>query len=272
MKTRADEVLIRRTIEDFGNQWTRYPDNDGYYASVTMLADILAPFAVPDEFRGAQVAEIGSGSGRIVNMLLDAGAAHVVALEPSAAIEALRGNTADRAARVTCVQAPGELLPLGNFDVVLSIGVLHHIAEPAPVVRRAHDALKPGGRFIVWIYGREGNRLYLAVAEPLRHITRRLPDFLLAGLAHALVPWLSLYVLLCRFLPLPMRDYMRNVIDRYGWRHRFLTIFDQLNPAYAKYYTEDEARCLLTDAGFVNVRLHNRHGYSWVIVGERPGA
>ena len=272
MKTKASETIIRQTIEDFGAQWTRYPDNDGYYASVTMLADILAPFTAPEDLNGAQVAEIGSGSGRIVNMLLDAGAAHVVALEPSAAIKALRRNTADRAARVTCVQATGEQLPLGNFDAVLSIGVLHHIVEPAPVVRRAHDALKPGGWFIAWIYGREGNRLYLALAEPLRHITRRLPDFLLAGLAHALVPLLSFYALLCRLLPLPMRDYMRNVICRYGWRHRFLTIFDQLNPAYAKYYTEDEARCLLTDAGFVNVRLHNRHGYSWVIVGERPGA
>ncbi len=264
------DAVIRRTIEDFGAQWTRYPDNDGYYASVTMLADILAPFVAPEELRGARVAEIGSGSGRIVNMLLDAGAAHVTALEPSAAMEALRRNIADRADRVTCVQAPGEQLPIGNFDAVLSIGVLHHIVDPAPVVLRAHEALKPGGRFIGWIYGREGNRLYLAVATPLRWLTRRLPDAVLAALAHALVLPLSLYVLLCRFLPLPMRDYMRSVIARYGWRHRFLTIFDQLNPAYAKYYSEAEARALLEQAGFVNVRLRHRHGYSWTVAGERP--
>lgn len=263
------EAVIRRTIEDFGAQWTRYPDNDGYYASTTMLADILAPFVAPEELRGARVVEIGSGSGRIVGMLLDAGAAHVVALEPSAAMEALRRNIADRSDSVTCVQVPGEQLPLGNYDAVLSIGVLHHIAEPAPVVRRAYEALKPGGRFLVWIYGREGNRLYLALATPLRWLTRRLPDFLLAALAHMLVVPLSLYVFLCRFLPLPMRSYMRSVIGRYGWRHRFLTIFDQLNPAYAKYYTQDEARRLLEDAGFRNVRLHNRHGYSWTVVGER---
>lgn len=266
------ETVAHRTIRDFGDQWTRYPDNDGYYASVTMLADILAPFAKPDEFRGAHVAEIGSGSGRIVNMLMDAGVAHVVALEPSAAIEALRSNTSDQADRVTLVHAAGDQLPLGAFDAVLSIGVLHHIVDPAPVMRRALAALKPGGRFIAWIYGREGNLLYLAFATPLRWLTRRSPDFLLAALAHALVLPLSLYVFACRFLPLPMRDYMRNVISRYGWRHRFLTIFDQLNPAYAKYYAQDEARDLFESAGFVNVRLHNRHGYSWIIVGERPAS
>lgn len=267
LDTRA---LREQTIKDFGAQWTRYPDNDGYYASTTMLADILAPFAIPDEFRGARIAEIGSGSGRIVNMLLDAGAAHIVALEPSAAIEALRSNVSRHTGRVTLVHAAGEQLPLEAFDAVLSIGVLHHIVDPAPVMRRAFTALKPGGRFIAWIYGREGNRLYLAVVTPLRWMTRRLPDFVLAALAHALVPPLSLYTWLCRFLPLPMRDYMRNVIGHYGWRHRFLTIFDQLNPAYAKYYTKDEARQLFESAGFVNVRLYNRHGYSWTIVGERP--
>lgn len=270
MKAGDSQSTVRQTIEDFGAQWTRYPENNGYYASVAMLSDILAPFVAPEELRGKRIAEIGSGSGRIVSMLLDAGVAHVTALEPSAAIEALQRNIAGQTGQVTCVQAPGEMLPLASFDAVLSIGVLHHIVEPGPVVRRAYEALKPGGWLIVWIYGREGNKMYLALAEPLRRITRRMPDFLLAGLAHALVPALSLYVLLCRVAPLPMRDYMRNVIGRYGWRHRFLTIFDQLNPAYAKYYAEDEARQLLAGAGFVNVRLYNRHGYSWTIVGERP--
>lgn len=270
MTDKSSDVLTRRTIDDFGAQWTRYPDNEGYYASVTMLADILAPFATPNELRDAKVAEIGSGSGRIVSMLLDAGVAHIVALEPSAALEALRRNIADRSTRVTCLQLPGDQLPLDNFDTILAIGVLHHIPDPVAVVRRAYEALRPGGRFLAWVYGREGNRLYVAIVTPLRWATTHLPDYLLAMLAHALVPALSLYVWLCCVLPLPMQDYMRNVIGRYGWWHRFLTIFDQLNPTNVKFYSEEEARRLLTAAGFVNIRLHYRHGYSWTLVGERP--
>jgi SAM-dependent methyltransferase len=261
---------MRRTVDDFGAQWTRYPGNEGYYASLDMLADILEPLVAVESLRGARVAEIGSGSGRIVNMLLDAGVAHVVALEPSAAMSALRRNTAPRAACVTYVQGTGDQLPLGAYDTVLTIGVLHHIVEPGPVVQRAHDALRPGGRLIAWLYGREGNEAYLRLAGPLRWATRRIPDAALATFAHALVVPLSLYAALCRFLPLPMRDYMRRVIARYGWRHRFLTIFDQLNPADAKYYSEKEARELFATAGFVDVRLHHRHGYSWTVVGRRP--
>ena len=72
----GSEQLGRRTIDDFGEQWTRYRDNDGYYASTRLLGDITEPLLPVSEIRGMRVADIGSGTGRIVNMLLDAGAQH----------------------------------------------------------------------------------------------------------------------------------------------------------------------------------------------------
>jgi len=83
----------------------------------------------------------------------------------------------------------GELLPpSGDLDPVVSIGVLHHIPDPAPVVRAAFHALKPGGTMLAWLYGREGNEAYLAVAEPLRIVTRRMPHALLAGSSGVFTP------------------------------------------------------------------------------------
>jgi predicted RNA methylase len=46
---------------------------------------------------GRQVADIGSGTGRIVAMLLAAGAARVTAIEPSRAFEVLAPRFADDA-------------------------------------------------------------------------------------------------------------------------------------------------------------------------------
>ena len=51
---------------------------------------------------------------------------------------------------------------------------------------------------------------------------------------------------------------------------RRLVIYDQLRPTYAKYYTGPEARELMSRAGFGDIRLHHRHGYSWTVVGTRP--
>ena len=55
-----------------------------------------------------------------------------------------------------------------------------------------------------------------------------------------------------------------------GVQGRYLTVFDQLNPSYAKYYTEEEAGQLMKRAGFADVRLHHRHGYSWTVLGRKP--
>jgi SAM-dependent methyltransferase len=243
----------------------------GYFASADLLADVCGPLLQLDEIRGRRVAEVGSGQGRVVDMLLDAGATHVLAMEPSDAFLVLERNLRARRERVTLLRATGDQIPAtGDLDLVFSIGVLHHVPEPGPVVLAAREALRPGGRLLVWLYGREGNRLLLSFLLPLRRFTQRLPHAVLDVLVRLLDLPVRGYILLCRIGPLPMRRYFRDVIGRFGTRERRLTIYDQLNPAYARYYTEGEARALLAAAGFADVRLHHRHGYSWTVVGTRP--
>jgi SAM-dependent methyltransferase len=260
-----------QTIRDFGAQWTRFTDNSGYYGSNELFDDIVAPLLDEADVRGAAVADIGSGTGRIVEMLLSAGAAQVAAIEPSQAIDVLRRRFQDRPDRVICHHVTGEgIESLGPFDLVVSVGVLHHIPDPDPVVHAAYRALRPGGRLFAWLYAREGNQLYLALATPLRMLTKRLPDRWLDVLVRMLDLPLRAYIWLCRYVPLPMRDYMRKVVGRMAPDKRRLIIFDQLNPEYAKYYSRVEAEGLLARAGFSDIRLHRRHGYSWSVVGTKP--
>jgi len=257
-----------QTIQDFGRQWTYYDDVDsGYYASTDLLNDLLTPFLSAGDVRDAKVADIGSGTGRIVRMLVSAGAGHVTAVEPSDAFEVLVSNTRDIADKIEYVQNIGENIPNGQFDLILSMGVIHHIPDPDPTIRSALAALRPGGRILIWVYGKEGNELYLALAGPLRHVTRRLPDPLLRLFCWVLWLPLVIYVSLCRFVPLPMRSYAKNHLVHLSNRQLVTTIFDQLNPAYAKYYTKQEAIDLLERAGAEQVAAHHRHGYSWTVCG-----
>ena len=269
--TDTSHLETQRTIDDFGEQWTRYTTNDGYYASPELFEDICGPLLDVSDLAGASVGDIGSGTGRIVRMILSAGAARIVAVEPSDAYDVLKANTAQWAGRIEYIRGRGEAIPSDrNLDYVFSIGVLHHIYDPTPVVRAAFEALRPGGKFVAWLYGREGNEAYLRFVEPLRRITVKLPQPALAAVSHVLNLCLGLYIPLCRVLPLPLRGYMTNVIGRFSWSKRFLVIYDQLNPAIARYYTQAEAKALLVDAGFVEVGLHHRHGYSWTVVGTKP--
>jgi SAM-dependent methyltransferase len=259
------------TIRDFGEQWTTYTDNDGWYGSTDMLRDILGPHVPEDTIRGRRVAEIGSGTGRIVNMLIDMGAAHVTAIEPSAAYDVLRRNTAHHGDRVRTLQLRGDQVPedLGA-EHILSIGVLIIIPDPDPVVKAAWRALPPGGRFTVWLYGKEGNELYLSLFLPLMKLTRRLPHAVLAPLCWALTLPLAAYIAMCGVARLPLHGYIRNVIGPMSWSKRQLVIYDQLNPTFVKYYTRDEAEQLLVRHGFANVQVYWRHGYSYTVTGVKP--
>ena len=96
-----------RTIRDFGDQWSHDSSNEGFYSSLELFQDMFGPLLDVAELKGARVGDIGSGTGRIVKMLLEAGARHVVAVEPSAGVEGLRANTRDHADRVEIIHGPG---------------------------------------------------------------------------------------------------------------------------------------------------------------------
>ncbi|MEJ2084914.1 MAG: class I SAM-dependent methyltransferase [Acidobacteriota bacterium] len=263
--------IDERTIADFGTQWLRFQVDHDYYGSKDCLADIFGPLVAIDEVAGKRVGDIGSGSGRIVAMLLESGARHVIAVEPSRAFEVLLRRFGESSDRVDLVRGRGEeIASYKGLDLVTSIGVLHHIVDPNPVIRAAYEALKPGGRMVIWVYAQEGNRLYLALFGPLRKITQRLPDRVLYVLSSVLNVGVDIYLQLCRWLSLPMRRYFLDHLGRLTRDQRRMTVYDQLNPAHAKYYPADQARALLAANGFTAVETYYRHGYSWTVSGIKP--
>lgn len=129
----------------------------------------------------------------------------------------------------------------------------------------------PGGRLVLWVYGREGVRLYLALATPLRSLTVRLPDGVLDALAGTLVPPVKAYRALCRRFPrLPLAAYFTQVLSRCDDAALRIAIFDQLNPHTARYLSRIELGRLVRSAGFREPRFYHRHRYSWTVVAERP--
>lgn len=268
-------ALDERTIRDFDNQWSRYDDNEGWYASLELFSDIVSPLMRPDDLKGKTVVDIGSGTGRIVGMLLESGAAHVYAVEPApGAFAKLRDNVAamPRGGNVTPLNTRGDQWRVdAPVDQVISIGVIEFISDPEPTVRRCYEALKPGGGIFFWLCSYEGNELYLKFVQPLRKLTTYLPHFLLVTVVEILYWLLCGYRLLGKLLPLPLLRYINTVWWPMTPKKRRLVIYDQLNPTYLKYYRKEEAIALLSKAGFQDIEIHHRHGYSWSVKGSKPG-
>ncbi len=265
------DKLGEQTIRDFGRQHQAYSKSGGYYVSTEILKDVLGPLMDISEFRDKDILDIGSGTGRWLRVFRQLDARSIAAVEPSPAIEVARKNTADLD-RITYHRVGGDKLPEGPYDYVHSYGVIHHIPEPDPVIARAFEVLRPGGRLVIWLYGRENNGLYLAFTRALRLLTVPMPDKALDFLSALLTPGVRLYSRLCKILPLPLGGYMESFVDKvddYTLKH---VIFDQLDPHYAKYYRRSEAIDLVERAGFQDVRAYHRQEYSWTVVGTRPAA
>ena len=100
---------------------------------------------------GARVADVGCGTGHALALLGAAfPASSFVGYDLSAeAIERARSETADLpnvSFEIADVSVPA---PERRFDVVFAIDAVHDQADPAAVLRGVHDALTPGGTFVM---------------------------------------------------------------------------------------------------------------------------
>lgn len=101
---------------------------------------------------GATLADIGCGTGHALLLLATAyPASHFTGYDFSeVALEIARGR-ADEAGLDNIDFVPGDVAELTadqTFDFVTSFDAIHDQARPADVLRRIHDMLKPGGRYL----------------------------------------------------------------------------------------------------------------------------
>jgi len=261
-----------KTIRDFGDQWAIHGHLDqDYWTSKEMFIDHFGSLFSSSEISGKRVADIGSGSGRILQMISLFNPKFLYGIEPSHGFSILEKNTKN-IPNLELINTRGEDFNIEDLDLVISFGVIHHIKDPEKTLVNAFNNLREGGKIIIWVYGYEGNELYVLFQKLFRPIIRLLPDRALDVLSSFLSFTAALYYhLLTRlhFKRFPLKDYLENVFIPCGKTQRKYITFDQLNPSYAKYYKKSEVAKLLTDAGFDNVKTFHRHGYSWTAIGTK---
>tara|TARA_B100002051_G_C16585658_1_gene560032 strand:+ start:47 stop:919 length:873 start_codon:yes stop_codon:yes gene_type:complete len=264
-----NEMNKKSTIKEFGDQFKYHNKIDDYWGSADMLKDIVNPFDLK-LIKDKIICEVGIGSGRIIKSLSKFYPKKIYAIEPSESINVAKKNNENSDIEIIYQNLPGQNIKYQNeFDYVFSLGVIHHIPEADVVCKNIFKSLKTNGKFIIWLYGKEGNELYLIIFNNLRKVTKFLPDKLLNLISFFLNIFLSVYIFLCNYINLPLKKYMINVLKKCSFEKRKYIIFDQLNPSYSKYYLKNEVHSLLRDAGFKNIEIINRHGYSWTAIAEK---
>jgi SAM-dependent methyltransferase len=212
--------------------------NDAFYAKTGLTSADLAD---------RQVLDVGVGAGRFAEVAMVAGA-RVVGIDITRAAEVAARNLGPRA---LIAQADLFALPFadGFFDVVYSLGVLHHTPDTRAAVEAIARLVKPGGTLAVWVYHPSRGHV---VSDLYRRITTRLPKPTVYRLTGAMSTLYALHrvPILGRVLQLMVP--ISGEADP-TWRH--LDTFDWYSPTYQWKHREVEVVGWFRDLGFDEIRI-----------------
>lgn len=181
---------------------------------------------------------------------------------------------------VTFVRSDLKKLPFQNnfFDLVFCVGVLHHIDKMEEALNELWRVLKPGGKIVLWVYGKEGNFWITYFLNPIRKlITSKLPVKLLRILSFPLS--LFLYIILkTTYGPLTKwgkkeiflyySSYL-GAISPYPFKEIESIVVDHLCPPVAHYLSKQEIKEMLKLLNPSSLTLRWHHKNSWTAVVEK---
>jgi SAM-dependent methyltransferase/uncharacterized protein YbaR (Trm112 family) len=264
-----------RTLTAFGDEWQRFPE---VLEAHRQIFEWYFEGSQPVSWEGMRVLDAGCGMGRWLHFALERGA-DIVGMDLSSAIDvaaARDGATAD------FVQADLRWPPFPpeSFDLVYSLGVLHHLEEPLAGVRALAKLVRPGGELRFYVYRTLEEepwwkRMLFSAVTAFRQITIRLPypavhaaSWLVAAAATVLFLWprrlmrrwpwgdrVTRQLPLVHYADVPFRMVVSEQFDRL------------VAPIEGRFRREDIERWLW-EVGFEVVAI--LPGLGWRAIGRRP--
>lgn len=265
----ADKTLSA-TRNSFGFEWTRFSEMRPEWEQ--NFWGYFSPFDA-SFFKNKLVLDAGCGMGRHLYYAARSGA-RVIGVDFSRAVDSAYQNTRSFP-NAHVVQADLNQLPFRpeTFDLIYSLGVLHHLPAPGPVLSSLLDYLRPGGETRIFVYwggvdAPSWKRALLNTLTLVRKITTRLPHPFLNALCYpiAAAMWLTFvlpYHLLSKLNltralaeKLPMKQYAA-----YPFAVLVNDQFDRFSAPLEKRYSRAQVEHWLTGSGLTGVTVTPYYGW-----------
>lgn len=259
-----DAASAAGSPERFGYEWRTYAEmRPEYQEQFRRWTVHLSPL----EWRGKRFLDVGCGMGRNSYWPMIYGAKGGLAIDvDERSLASARQTLASFPEVELRHQSAYAIDSDESFDIVFSIGVIHHLEAPEKALTAMVAATKAGGKVLIWVYGRENNGLIVRVLTPLRRLFfSKLP----IGFVHHLSLYPSLAIWLALRLGLNSIEYYR-LLRRLSLRHLRSIVFDQMLPKIANYWAREKVASMMESSGLTDIRLAWVNEMSWSAIGTKP--
>ena len=176
--------LARKVIDGFGHEWSVFNYfSDKSESELNKQFDAYFNIVNLSEynFEGSTAADFGAGSGRWSYRLIDF-FSKIYVLEPSSGAVKILEAKFGRNSKFVILQQTVDSndIPNESLDFAFSLGVLHHIPDTKSALKQISEKLKPGGRFLCYLYYKLDDKPFhykfiFKISNLLRFIIARLP-------------------------------------------------------------------------------------------------
>ncbi len=217
-------------------------------------------------FRKKTVLDVGCGNGRNSYWILEAGAKRIVCIDyDKRTIRSAKNNLKEFKNKEIKFQSVYSMDYNNEFDIALSIGVVHHLEDPKKAIRKMLKAVKRGGKVLIWVYGYESNEWIVKYINPLRKsLTSKMPLVAVDALSYLFVAPLYIYL---KLVP-QKNEYLKQLSD-FEFGHVRIIVFDQLIPTIANYWRKDEVLELFSGTDAKDIRIYKVNNNSWTAIATK---
>lgn len=256
--------ISKGSPDRFGFEWKKY------HTILPIYEEQFLRWSQPllkENWKGKSFLDVGCGMGRNSFWPLTYGALEGVSIDvDERSLSAAKKLCLKKFKNVTIRNLSAYEIDYKNkFDIVFSIGVIHHLEFPEIALKKMVESAKPNGQVLIWVYGKENNEWITKFLDPLRKL-------LFSRLPISIVHFLSFFptVFLWFFLRLGLGkiEYFK-LIRSFSFPHLRSIVFDQMLPEIANYWAREQVEELMEKSGLNDIQLTHVNQSSWSAVGTK---